>query len=106
MDSAPIELHTTASQHTLDNFLTKNHYTTACHKPSTDKAPGPDAIPNEILKHLPEVAHDLLYLLFRLMAKYSYTPQKGCTNATKLIYKPNKTDPHNPSNYRSIALMN
>ena len=23
-----------------------------------------------------------------------------------MIYKPNKTDPHNPSNYRPIALMN
>ncbi len=27
-------------------------------------------------------------------------------SATKLKYKPNKTDPHNPSNYRPIARMN
>jgi hypothetical protein len=27
-------------------------------------------------------------------------------SATQLIYKPNKTDPHNPANYRPIALMN
>ena len=27
-------------------------------------------------------------------------------SATQLIYKPNKTDPNNPSNYRPIALMN
>jgi len=40
------------------------------------------------------------------MAKYSYTPQKVCTSAIKLIYKPNKTDPHNPTNYTPIALMN
>jgi hypothetical protein len=40
------------------------------------------------------------------MARYSYTPKKWCTSATKLIYKPNKTDPHNPTNYRPIALMN
>jgi hypothetical protein len=52
------------------------------------------------------VAHDLLYLLFRLIARYNYTPPKWCTNATKLIYKPNKTDPHNSFNYRPIALMN
>jgi hypothetical protein len=50
--------------------------------------------------------HDLLYLLFRLMAEYSYTPKKWFTSATKLIYKPNKTDPHDPTNYRPIALMN
>ncbi len=29
-----------------------------------------------------------------------------CTSATELIYKPNKTDPHNPSNYRPIAIIN
>ena len=40
------------------------------------------------------------------MARYSYTPKKWCTSATKLIYKPNKTDPHYPSNYRPIALIN
>jgi hypothetical protein len=77
-------------QHTLDYFLPKNHYT--ADKASTGKAPDPDAIPNEILKPLPEVAHDLLYLLFWLMARYNYTPKKWCTSATKLIYKPNKTD--------------
>jgi hypothetical protein len=40
------------------------------------------------------------------MARYSYTPQQWCTTATKLIYKANKTVPHNPSNYITIALMN
>jgi len=40
------------------------------------------------------------------VAKYSYTPNKLCTTATKLIYKPNKTGPHNPTNYRPIAVMN
>jgi hypothetical protein len=94
------------TQHTLDYYLTKNHYTAACQKTSAGKAPGPDTTPNEIIKHLPEQAHDLIYLLFRLMAKYSYTPQKWCTSATKLIYKPNKTDPHNPANYTPSALMN
>ena len=40
------------------------------------------------------------------MAKYNYTPQKWCTSTTKLIYKPTNTDPHNPSNYKPITLMN
>ena len=33
-------------------------------------------------------------------------PKKWCISATKRIYKPNKTDPHNPTSYKSIALMN
>ena len=41
-----------------------------------------------------------------MMTKYSYTPKKWCISATKLIYIPNKTDPHNPTNYKPIALMN
>jgi hypothetical protein len=43
---------------------------------------------------------------------YSYswqntsTQKKKCVSATKLIYKPSKTDPNNPSKYRPIELMN
>ncbi len=40
------------------------------------------------------------------MAKHIYTPKKRCTSATKLKYKPNKKDPHNPANCRPIALIN
>ena len=57
---------------------------------STGKAPGPDTIPNEVIKFLPEKAHDVIYSLFTIMAKQSYTPQKWCTSATKLIFKPKK----------------
>jgi hypothetical protein len=57
------------------------------------------------MKRLPEQTHDTIYHLFKLMAKHSYTPKKWCMSATKLIYKPNKTDPNNPSNYRPIALI-
>jgi len=60
---------TTTIQHTLDPYLTKNHYTAACHKASAGKAPGQDAIPKEILKHLPESAPNLIYHLFGLMAR-------------------------------------
>ena len=93
-------------QHTLDHYLTRSHYTAACHKASAGKAPGLDTISKETLKHLPESVHDLLYHLFQLMAKHIYTPKNLCTSATKLIYKPNKIDPHIPSNYRPIGIMN
>jgi len=78
----------------------------ACQRASVGKGPGPDKIPNEIIKFFPDKAHDTIYALFTIMAKHTYNPQKWCTSATKLIYKPNKTDPNNPANYRPIALMN
>ena len=49
---------------------------------------------------------DGIVYLFTILAKNSYTPQKGCTSATKLIYKPNKNHPNNPANCRPIVLMN
>ncbi len=78
----------------------------AYQKASIGKAPGPDALPNEIIKFLLDTAHDLIFTLFQLMARHSYTPKKWCVSATKLTNKPNKTNPHNPANYRPIALMN
>ena len=78
----------------------------ACQRASTGNAPGPDTIPNEIIKFLPKKAHDDIYSLFIIMVKHSYTLKKWCTSATKLNYKPNKIDPNNPTNYRTIALMN
>ncbi len=68
-------------------------------KASTGKTLGPDALPNEIIKFLPSTAHDLIFTLFKLMAKHSYTPKKWCVSAIKLIYKSNKSDLHNPSSY-------
>jgi hypothetical protein len=94
------------TQYTLDHYLTRGHYTMAYHKASTGKAPGPDALPNEIIKFLPVIAHDLIFNLFQLMARHSCKPKKWSVSATRLIYKPSKTDAHNPANYRPIALMN
>jgi hypothetical protein len=66
-----------------------------------EKAPGPDNLPDEVIKFLPEKAHDVIFSL-----KNSYTPKQWYTSATKLIYKPNKNDPNHSANYRPIALMN
>jgi len=78
----------------------------ACQRASTGKAPGPDTLPNEIIKFLRGTAHDLVYALSQSMAKHSYIPKKFCISATKLVYKPNKADPHNPKTYKPIARMN
>ena len=83
----------------------ENYYQIVLRLPE-GKAPGPDGIPNEILKHLPSRVHKIIYRVFLLMARTEYTPTDWCTSATCLIYKPNKPDPTNPAFYRPIALMN
>ncbi len=82
--------------------MSREYYESACHKASIGKALEPNTIPNEIHKHLPESTNDLIFKLFQIMAKHS---KKWCTSATKLVYKPNKSNPHNPSDYKSIVLM-
>jgi hypothetical protein len=90
---------------TLDKYITKSHYDRAINRAPFGKAPGPDAITNELIKYLPEEAHALICKLFQLMAKHNYTPREWCKSATCLLYKPNKKEPQNIACYRSIALM-
>jgi hypothetical protein len=66
------------AQYSLDHYLTRGHYTLAYQGASTGKAPGPDAMLfNEIIKFLPDTTHDLIFALFQVMAKHSYTPKNG-----------------------------
>ena len=75
---------------TLDTYITRGHYDTATMRSPEGKAPGPDAITNELIKHLSETTHTLLYTLFRIIAKHNYTPKEQCRSATCLLYKLNK----------------
>jgi hypothetical protein len=93
-------------QETLDTYITKSHYDRAISRAPPGKAPGPDAITNELIKHLLEATHIPIFTLFQLMAKHNHTPREWCKSATCLLYKPNKKDPHNIAYYRPIALMN
>jgi hypothetical protein len=79
--------HSPLSQ-SLENILTRNHYTIAVQGSSQGKAPGPDTIPNEIIKNLPEEVHNIIFDLFTLMARLNYTPQEWCRSDTCLLYKP------------------
>ena len=75
---------TPASQHTkshpvetLDKYITKSHYDRAIDRAPPGKAPGPDAMTNELVKHLSEEAHTLIYPLFQLMAIISTRHENG-----------------------------
>jgi hypothetical protein len=69
-----------------------------------NKAPGPDNIPNSILKNMPHQFHDLLFLLFQQYYKQQQIPTSWKTSLTILLYK--KSDPSILTNHRPIALAN
>jgi hypothetical protein len=79
-------------------------YNSARSKLATMKKPGPDGVYNEVLKHLPESFHEVLYRFFVQLWRLSRTPDSWKTALTVLPYK--KGDPHNVQNYRPIGLRN
>ena len=71
---------------------------------SNNKAPGPDNIGNEILKHLPvqmqQTIHDMMILMWRT----TLTPTRWKQLNTVLLYK--KGDKTDIRNYRPVGLAN
>jgi hypothetical protein len=70
---------------TLDTYITRRHYDRATTIAPESKAPSPDAITNEVIKHLPEAMLTVIYTLFQIMAKYNYMPNEWCRSATCLL---------------------
>ena len=65
------------------------------------KAPGPDGIPNELLKHLPEGVHQAIHKLFILMWMTGTTPKAWKESQTSLLHT--KGNEHDLGNWRPIA---
>jgi len=68
------------------------------------KAPGPDGILNELLKHLPEGVHQVIHKLFILMWMTGTTPKAWKESQNVLLHK--KGSEHDLGNWRPIALAN
>ena len=90
-----IPLHTYLNQETYDLCL-KNL--------ANGKIPGPDKIPNVILKNMPPRFHKMLLLFFKHCYKQKQILESWKTSLTILLYK--KGNPHNLTNHRPIALVN
>ena len=69
-----------------------------------NKQPGPDRVPNELLKNLPPVWHDTIHALFVIMWVSGTTPHAWKSSTTILLFK--KNDPFDLTNYRPIGLAN
>ena len=88
------------------NLLNYANYVRTVTRLATGKAPGPDGIPNEVLRYLPDRMHSVIFGLFVLLAKHSYTPPSWGRSVTCLLFKHGKPDSMDPACYRPIALMN
>jgi ribonuclease HI len=67
-----------------------------------NKMPGPDRIPNELLKSLPDIWHETIHDLFVIMWITGRTPSSWTESTTILLHK--KGDKFLPGNFRPIGL--
>jgi hypothetical protein len=88
----------------IANMFDRNTHDLCLKYLGNNKAPGPDNIPNSILKNMPTQFHNLLYLLFHQCYKQQQIPTSWKTSLTILLYK--KSDPSILTNHRPIALIN
>ena len=88
----------------LHQYFDRITYDTCLKHLANNKTPGPDKIPNAILKHMPESFQELLYLFFTHCYKQKQIPTSWKISLTILLYK--KGDPSQLPNHRPIALAN
>jgi hypothetical protein len=87
-------------------IITKEELDTIIRKLPNNKAPGPDGLPNEVLKNLREdIVDDLADAISRLLADGTL-PQRMRESTTIALRKEGKKDYTIPSSYRPIALEN
>ena len=89
------------SQTPLHEYFDKETYDICLKNLAENKAPGPDKIPNTILKNMPEDFHILLFLFFSHCYKQQQIPSTWKISLTILLYK--KGDPSHLTNHRPIA---
>jgi hypothetical protein len=68
-------------------MITRNTFDKTLNALGTGKAPGPDGIPNEIIKSLPPATRSALFSLRSLFAHKSYTPLDWCHTTKCRLHK-------------------
>ncbi|KAI0990830.1 hypothetical protein K3495_g17357, partial [Podosphaera aphanis] len=72
----------------------------------SDKAPGPDGIPNRLLKECKTILGKDLAELFNACLSLGYHPKDFKESTTIVLRKPQKPRYDTPKSYRPIALLN
>jgi len=106
-DKFQLETPATSIQHTASPYTylsSPTAYTDCIRKLATNKATGPDGIPNELLMCLPTEMHTVIHKLMQISWILGETPDCWKTSHTVMLYK--KSDPYLPQNYRPIGLNN
>lgn len=86
----------------LPHIKKYNMFLDAIRRLKNGKQPGPDGIPNELIKHLPDNVHQEIHKLFVVMWATGHTPNLWKESSTILLHK--KGSELDLNNYRSIAL--
>ena len=87
-------------------YFTRAQIVGATKKLNAYKAPGPDGIPNVVLKKCVELLTDHLYFLFRAIFEIEIYPAEWKESITVVLRKPGKPSYEVPKAYRPIALLN
>jgi hypothetical protein len=74
------------------------------HRLPSNKAPGPDCVPNELLSILPDDTKEIIFQFLCVCYITHHTPTAWKQSNTTLLYK--KGDPLSLGNYRPIGLTN
>ena len=88
----------------LNSPITAAEISKCISKLKNSKAPGPDQIINEYIKHSEAAMLPIYVSLFNLILDSGLIPQQWVEGMIKPIYK-NKGDPSCPENYRPITLV-
>jgi hypothetical protein len=86
--------------------ITEHEVRTAISLVPPDKAPGPDRIPNRVLKIVREILTLILTKAFNSLVDLHYCPKAFKKSITVTLRKPGKSDYTEPKSYRPVALMN
>ena len=98
----PMKMRKANSTATMMEGYTREVYNEHLRRLPNNKAAGPDGVPNEILKIMPEAFHDAMHALLIHVGGSGKTPTSWKTSNTILLYK--KGDPLTVKNYRPVAL--
>ena len=87
-------------------YFTRMQIKNAAKKLNAFKAPGPDGIPNIVLKRCIDILANRLYYIFRAIFELNVYPDEWRESITVVLRKPGKPSYEEPKAYRPIALLN